>query len=493
MGPKGFLVVGVGIHIPNKFQDIGGFFVGQRRQTYIAWMAWRQMTVRGRKAGLSFMTIISIGGVAIGVAALIIVLSVMGGFEQDLKDKMLRGQPHLELLNRKSPIAGYSLKKIPLETIKELFPDAIDVQPYTEGDVVLKQKRHLTSAILFGVDPERKEHLWGFGKAMIEGELQDLSKEVAVSGSVTEDAKHPGIVLGDKLAEQLSADVGDEIAVLSPQAGVDTALGGGTITRLYTVVGKFATGLFNYDAKWAVVSLSEGRRFMADYDETLEREQYVSGIALNFKNPLEIRSIVERALGPHVFAFEPDAPPKGAAQGARQAPKAGNGGDIEVQGTQDLDPLTWDRANKSLLFALKLEKFAMGSILMLIVVVAGFSISGTMMMTVFHKRGQVSLLRCLGMNQKDTARLFMAHGVTIGTVGVIVGLAFGLLICLLIKSFQFVDLPKGIYHLRSLPCKWLWFDYGVICLAAWFLSLLASTYPAMIAARQDPGQGLRYL
>lgn len=448
------------------------------------------MTARGRKAGLSFMTSISIGGVAIGVAALIIVLSVMGGFEQDLKDKMLRGQPHLELLNRKSPIAGYSLKKIPLDKIKELFPDAVDIQPYTEGDVVLKQKRHLTSAILFGVDPGRKEHLWGFGKAMVEGDLQDLAHEI--SPSTDESTKHPGIVLGDKLAEQLSAEIGDEIAVLSPQAGIDTALGGGTVSRSYTVVGKFATGLFNYDAKWAVVSLSEGRRFMADYDETLEREQYVSGIALNFKKPLEIRDIVKRALGPQVFENEAEAPPKGAAQGARQAPKNPQI-DIEVLGVEDLDPLTWDRANKSLLFALKLEKFAMGSILMLIVVVAGFSISGTMMMTVFHKRGQVSLLRCLGMNQKDTARLFLAHGMTIGTVGVIVGLAFGLLICLLIKSFQFVDLPKGIYHLRSLPCKWLWLDYGVICLAAWFLSLLASTYPAMIAARQDPGQGLRYL
>jgi lipoprotein-releasing system permease protein len=450
------------------------------------------MTARGRKAGLSFMTSISIGGVAIGVAALIIVLSVMGGFEQDLKDKMLRGQPHLELINRKSPIAGYSLKKIPVDQIKALFPEALDIQPYTEGDVVLKQKRHLTSAILFGVDPGRKEHLWGFGNSMIEGDLQDLAREVSASASIDSSAKHPGIVLGDKLAEQLSAEIGDEIAVLSPQAGIDTALGGGTVSRIYTVVGKFATGLFNYDAKWAVVSLSEGRRFMADYDETLEKEQYVSGIALNFKRPLEIREIVKRALGEKAFDNEAEAPPKGAAQGARQAPKMPQG-DIEVNGVEDLDPLTWDRANKSLLFALKLEKFAMGSILMLIVVVAGFSISGTMMMTVFHKRGQVSLLRCLGMSQKDTARLFLAHGVTIGTVGVIVGLAFGLLICLLIKSFQFVDLPRGIYHLRSLPCKWLWVDYGVICLAAWFLSLLASTYPAMIAARQDPGQGLRYL
>ncbi len=135
----------------------------------------------------------------------------------------------------------------------------------------------------------------------------------------------------------------------------------------------------------------------------------------------------------------------------------------------------------------------MGSILMLIVIVAAFSISGTMMMTVFHKRGQVSLLRSLGMNKGDIARLYLMHGFTIGTVGIAVGLVFGVSICALIKSFQFIPLPAGVYHLKSLPCKWLWPEYVIICVCAWLFSIAASTYPAMTAAKQDPGQGLRYL
>jgi lipoprotein-releasing system permease protein len=130
---------------------------------------------------------------------------------------------------------------------------------------------------------------------------------------------------------------------------------------------------------------------------------------------------------------------------------------------------------------------------MLIVVVAAFSISGTMMMTVFHKRGQVSLLRSLGMSQGDIARLYLTHGFTIGTVGIALGLAFGLAICALIKSFQFIPLPEGVYQLKSLPCKWLWLDYGIICVAAWLFSLAAAAYPAVTAAKQDPGAGLRYL
>ena len=194
-------------------------------------------------------------------------------------------------------------------------------------------------------------------------------------------------------------------------------------------------------------------------------------MAINVPDPLTIQRSVDRVFGT-------------AVQGAYPKAQAGLDG---------LTPLTWETANKSLLFALKLEKFAMTLILMLIVIVAAFSISGTMMMTVFHKRGQVSLLRSLGMNRIDITKLYLAHGFTIGTVGILMGLVFGLAICALIKSFQFISLPAGVYHLKSLPCKWLWFDYGIICMSAWVFSLLASTYPALTASKQDPGQGLRYL
>ena len=413
------------------------------------------------------MTTVSIVGVAIGVAALIIVLSVMGGFEQDLKNKMLKGQPHLEIMAKEAD-AGFSLKQYPLQKIKGLFPEATDVEAFTQADVVLKQRRHITSATLFGVDPGRKGHLWGFSGAVTEGDMSEIGRAEMVEGSGQYSReKLPGISLGEQLAEQLGADIGDEITVLSPQVGVESALGGGTVSRQYVVVAKFETGLFNYDAKWAVVSLAEGRKFMPEYDESLDRDRYVTGVAVNVKDPVAIRKLVRRVFG-----------------------EDGTGAQNKLG---DLVPLSWEKANKSLLFALKLEKFSMGSILMLIVLVAAFSISGTMMMTVFHKRGQVSLLRSLGMSQGDIAKLYLAHGFTIGTVGITLGLAFGLSVCALIRSFQFIPLPPGVYHLAKLPCKWLWFNYVVICILAWLFSLLASTYPALTAARQDPGQGLRYL
>ena len=133
----------------------------------------------------------------------------------------------------------------------------------------------------------------------------------------------------------------------------------------------------------------------------------------------------------------------------------------------------------------------MGAILMLIVLVAAFSISGTMIMTVFHKRAQVSILRSLGMSQSEVVKLFLAHGLTIGTVGVAFGLFFGLVFCNLIRFTKLFPLPEGMYLLRVLPVKFLPFEYFVICFCAWVFALLASAYPAVAAARQNPSDGVR--
>ncbi|NBQ54234.1 MAG: FtsX-like permease family protein, partial [Proteobacteria bacterium] len=164
----------------------------------------------------------------------------------------------------------------------------------------------------------------------------------------------------------------------------------------------------------------EGRRFMADFDESLAVDRFVSGVGFHLRDPMQvgrIKSRFERALG----------------------------------GEAGLRLNTWQETNKALLFALKLEKFAMGSILMLVVVVAAFSISGTMMMTVFHKRGHVSLLRALGMSKRDVARLYMIHGGVIGVTGVVIGLAMGILLCSAVEWTRGVRLPADVYYLKVLP------------------------------------------
>lgn len=428
------------------------------RFKWLLWITVRNIVARKNRHGLSFMTVISILGVALGVTALIVVLSVMGGFEQDLKRKMLKGQPHLEIL-AENAMAGFSLLEFDISTFEKSLPQISNIEPFTQSDVVLKQGKHMSTAVLFGVDPKKKGHLWGFNGAMVDGELKDIAKRhipIIVEGGG--EMKWPGIVLGEDLAAQLGASLGDEISVLSPQAtSASNMLSSGTIVRHYVLVGVFKSGLFNYDAKWAVVSLGEGRKFMADYDPSLDEQKYVTGVAINIKNPFDIDKYANYI----------------------------------NKKFKDLKPLTWKDTNSALLFALKLEKFTMGSILMLIVLVAAFSISGTMMMTVFHKKRQVCLLRSIGMTRFDISKLFLLQGFIIGTIGIILGLAGGLGLCFIIKNMRHIDIPVSIFYLRALPVKFLPFDYFMICMFAWLLSIFGAFYPALTASRQDPSSGLR--
>lgn len=433
------------------------------RWRYIVWIAARHLTIRRDRFGLSFMTIVSILGVTIGVAALIVVLSVMGGFEGELQKKMLRGLPHMEVVSEIHATAGFSLKEYSTDRLKKLYPEAYGVEPFTQADVVIKRRKMMLPITLFGIDPSRKEHLWGFSNTMIEGELNSVGtlstlKSPSEGGS---ENKLPGLVIGEELASQLGADVGDELTIISPQMiNVGTMLGGGTVSKRFVMVGKFRSELSNYDLRWAVTSIKEGRKFLQDYDEVLDTEQYVTGIAVNFRDPMKIRDYVGRLK--------------------------------KQTDLKELKSIDWQEVNKSLIVALKLEKFAMGSILMLIVLVAAFSISGTMMMMVFHKRAQISCLRSLGMSKKDIMKLFLTNGLAIGVIGVVFGLLVGLFLCTIIYFRHDIALPEGVYVLKALPVRFLPLEYGIICITALILIIITAIYPAITAARQDPGVGLRY-
>jgi lipoprotein-releasing system permease protein len=399
-----------------------------------------------RKAGLSFMTYASIFGVTLGVAALVITLSVMGGFESDLKSRMFKGLPHMEVYHE-NPFVGFSLNEHPVDKFKSTFPKAKYVEPFVKADVVLKNRNHLSSVVIFGLEKGSKGALWGFGEGMILGDLDLLHKDLRL----------PGIVLGEDLAIELGVDVGDEVIGLSPGANISDALGGMELSKTFEVVGVFRTDLSKFDSKYAVVSLEHGRFFMADYDESLQEENYVSGMALNFKNPESIDLFVEN-----------------------------------LNNFPSMKATTWKEVNKSLLFALTLEKFTMSAVLFLIVLVAAFSIAATVMMTVYYKRHQISLFRALGMKIEDVLKMFISHGAVIGGAGVVLGLSVGLAGCFLIESIGSIPLPQGVYMLQSLPVKYLYMEYVIIAISAFLITVFSSIYPAYIAANREPGEGLRY-
>lgn len=424
----------------------------KRSELFILWLAWRYLISKKGKS-LSFMTTVSILGVAIGVAALVTVLSVMGGFENDLRTKMFRGLPHLEIFNKQT-LAGFSLKEYPLTKFNSLYPDASTIEPFIKADVVLKHRKNLASATLFAIDPKLGGKPWGFFSKQFEEQTDELQLKLANSNP-DEDILG-GLILEEGLAMQLGVTVGEEVFILSPYASVGDVLSGSQISAAFKVTGLFQTDL--PQNKFAIVSLKSGRMFLPDYDASLDNEEYVSGVAITFAQPEHIERYASQKYKEPQLQF-----------------------------------ITWKDNNKSLLFALKLEKFTMGAILLLIVLVATFSISGTIMMTIFHRRNQIALFRSLGLSQKDTAKLFLAIGFFIGTIGVLLGLSIGLSLCSFLYYFQFIDLPSGIYYQNKLPVRFLPIEYTIIALCAWGLSILATCYPAMIAAKQDPGTGLRYL
>ena len=426
--------------------------------SFLQWAAWRQL-ISSRGQGLSFMTVFSILGVTLGVAALIIVLSVMGGFEQDLKSKMLRGQPHLEILAQ-NPILGFSLNDISLDDVKAAAPEGRGFSPFTQTDVVIKQGKHLAAINLVGVHKDFDNSMWAFHDTVVEGELETIYDDHQTLLSFgEEESKFPGIILGEGVAGQLGANLGDEISLVSPQAASGAVLfSGGTVTRSYVVSGIFRSRIFTYDSKWAVVRLDEGRKFMTDYDHFLDQERFVTGISINAEDPYDIDDVVTHLKSKYPL----------------------------------LNFKTWKDANSALLFALQLEKYTMGAILMLIVLVAVFSISGTMMMTVFHKKTQVCLMRSIGMTQKDISKLYVLQGATIGIVGISLGLCIGLAVCWGIHEMRYLNMPANLTSIRGLPVKFLPLEYFVISVSAFVLSILGALYPALVASRQNPSSGLRY-
>lgn len=414
-------------------------------RSYIWWIAVKQVFSTDKKAGLVFMTLASMLGVMIGVAALVVTLSVMGGFEHELRQRLFVDVPHLEVVSHPMNM-GISMKEYPLAYFHEKIPEAIAIAPFIRLDVILKHEHRLAAIKLFGIDPVMSDDIWRFDHTI---KNTPLEKQLSRDGNI------PSLLLGAELAAVLELEVGDVVDVLSSRGSLSGFLSGQKWFHAFRVEGIFHTQQEKYSKEYAVTHLSDARQYMQDYDAYVDEEEYVSGIAIRFAHENDVDRISSHAL-PKIF-----------------------------------DTLSWKDVNRSLLFALMLEKFAMGVVLFLIILVAAFSLSGTVMMTVYYKKTQISLLRGLGIPWQDVVKIFIAHGVVIGLAGVISGCIAGLVLCIIIQDVGMIHLPEGIFALQKLPVKFLYRDYIIICLCALALTIIASVYPAYIAGKQDPGDALR--
>ncbi len=391
---------------------------------------------------VSFITWVSLLGVALGVAALITVLSVMNGFEAELRSRLLSLSAHATLSAGGAAIGDWQHRIQQLQGSSEL----VGAAPFLDTDAMLSRQPSMSGAIVRGVDPALEPKVSSISETMREGKLADLK---------------PGsnrIILGRMLAYQLQVGVGDTVTVMIPGSAGN---GGPMVPRLqeFVVSGIFEVGLQDHDSVLALVDLQDAEAFRGLAGPT--------GIRLKFDDVLK-------------------APELARAAAKRLSP--------------GLTLRDWTQENEAYFRAIRIEKTMMGLILMLIVAVAAFNIVATLVMVVSDKRTDIAILRTLGLSPRGVIAVFMTQGVLIGWIGTAIGVALGcglalhvdVIVPFLEQTFNFHIMDPDVYYISGIPSETHAADVVRIALAALVLTFIATVYPALQAARTQPAEALRY-
>ncbi|MEW6036996.1 MAG: lipoprotein-releasing ABC transporter permease subunit [Pseudomonadota bacterium] len=409
----------------------------------VLFIGLRYTRAKRRTRFISFITLTSVLGIALGVTALITVLSVMNGFEAELRERILGMTSHASISGPGGALGEWRV----LEPALGEDARVLGWAPYIEGQAMLSSERRASGAMLRGILPDYEPRVSDVANHMQLGKLADLAP-----GQF-------GIILGAELAGYLGVSTGDKVTVITPQL---TSTPAGILPRLkrFTVIGTFQVGMFEYDRNLALIQLDDAARL-------LHMEGEISGLRLKLDDLFNAHRIA-RDLGPKLP------------------------GDYYVT--------DWTQAHTNFFRAIKTEKRVMFMILLLIVAVAAFNIVSTLVMVVTDKRADIAILRTQGMTPVSVMGIFMVLGTVIGAVGTLIGGIGGVLLALNVSeivnwietrlSMKF--LSADVYYISELPSKLNWMDVYQITSMAFLLSLLATIYPAWQASRVRPAEELRY-
>lgn len=408
-------------------------------------IAWRYLRSRRGSRVLSLISVIAIGGVLVGVSALIVIMGVMNGLQRDLREKILVGSPDVHVLPYGDGMRMTNWRET--RDAVAAVPGVVRAAPFvsTQG-MVRNMARYMTGTQVMGIQADG-----------VPGADVTSIRSHAILGDfrfTRDSVSFPGAVLGKLLASKLNAFPGDTI-VLVGAAGLDmNASTGAIIPRLDSAVvsGVFETGMYEYDNAYLYLELAAAQRFAGLGDD-------VTGI--------EVRA-VDRWQAPAL------------ADSLRAILKA------------PVRAIDWQEQNRSLFQALKLERLGMGVILLLIVVVAAFNIVSTLTMVVSDKTREIGILRAMGMPAKSIRRIFLYQGIVIGAVGTGGGVAIGLFLSLLLEKYQLISLDPSVYFIDHLPVAIEMPDVVLIMVSSLAITALATLYPAAQAARLYPVDAIRH-
>ncbi|CAG9184327.1 lipoprotein-releasing ABC transporter permease subunit [Cupriavidus pinatubonensis] len=407
----------------------------------IGWRYTRASKRASRNTFISFISMISMLGIALGVAALIVVLSVMNGFQKEVRDRMLSVLSHIEVIG---PSALPDWQRTAAEAMRN--KEVIGAAPYVAAQAMLTREDAVRGVLLRGVDPAEEPKVSDIGKQFKAGHMESLQP-----GEF-------GIALGNELANAMGVQVGDKITLLAPQGTITPA---GVLPRLkqFTVVGVFSSGHFEFDSALALVNIRDA--------ETLFRMTGPTGVRLKLAD-------------------------------MQRAPQVAN----ELAGTMsgELYLRDWSKQNRNWFAAVQTEKRMMFIILTLIIAVAAFNLVSTLVMTVTDKQADIAILRTMGAQPGSIMKIFIVQGVAIGFIGTLLGVAGGTLIATNIDVIvPFIErllhvqfLPRDIYFISELPSDPRVNDITTIGIISFVLATLATLYPSWRAARVNPAEALRY-
>ncbi|MCE5313364.1 MAG: lipoprotein-releasing ABC transporter permease subunit [Nitrospiraceae bacterium] len=400
-------------------------------------IAFRYLKSKKKHKGISLNTYISIGGVFVGVMALLVVLAVMSGFHEDLQRKILGANAHVVVLGSMGPIGNYEPLLQKLKTEKNVA----SASPMILGQIMVSSGKRAHGVFIRGIDLKSEKNTTEILKHIKIGNLDEINSN----------PKIPWIILGRELSAMLGVMPGDSINVLSPSAEIGP-LGMLPKVRQFRVAAVFEVGMFEYDANLVLADLGVMQEFFG-------MGHSITGVELRLNDiykASEVRELINKKYSVELYAKD------------------------------------WMQMNKNLFSALKLEKFAMFVILILIVLVASFNIVSTLMMNVIEKEKEIAILKTMGATNTSIMLVFMFQGLIIGIVGTVMGLAGGYGLSHILNNYELIKLPADVYYLSKLPVKVKLFDFVIVSVSAVLISFLSTIYPSYQAARLNPVEPLRY-
>ncbi|HLQ25839.1 MAG TPA: lipoprotein-releasing ABC transporter permease subunit [Acidiferrobacterales bacterium] len=403
----------------------------------------RYTRAKRRNHFISFISFSSMSGIALGVTALITVLSVMNGFEKELRSRILGVASHITITGPGERLQDWRAVSKQVQQNHQVVGKA----PYIMGQGMLARGKAVSGVLVRGILPAEEPQVSDLGKNMVIGKLADLRAHAF------------GIILGRELAWKLDADVGTQVSLIIPQGQVTPA---GLLPRLkrFTVVGIFEIGMFEYDSGLVLMHIEDAAKLYQMGDE-------VTGLRLKVDD-------------------------------IYRAPFIGH--EIETRLDADYRVRDWSREHANFFRALKIEKTVMFVILLLIVAVAAFNIISTLVMVVTDKRSDIAILRTLGVSPASIMGIFMVQGSIIGVIGTALGVIGGIALALNVETvvpflerlFNTTFLAADVYYISELPSDMRWADVIRIAAVSLGISLLATIYPAWRAAQTQPAEALRY-